>query len=177
MSKNFVFALTLLISAAASAMEDPLSSFTLGSSAEVVTVGTPTLPTTNVVKEVSKVVIASAKEKKTAVAAATSKAVEIVGQGSNGLAGRLATPFVWIARKTKNGVVVTKDGVVSSAIAVKNAPGRYIQWCKDDTLKAGAITAGALVVAGAALYVAYNWYQQQKTEKKRAQELLNPYSE
>ena len=163
MSKNFVFALTLLISAAASAMDNPFPANIALETPVEVTVSTvvPTLP------EVSLKIVGASVKKGTG--AGTAAAQEI----SKSLAERLATPFVWVATKTKNGAISTKDGVINSAIAVKNAPGRYIQWCKDDSIRAGLITAAALVVVGGIGYVAYNWYQQKKAEKERTQELLN----
>ncbi len=161
MSKNFVFALTLLISAAASAMEDPnLSTYTIPVEVTVA----PTLP--EVTLEIVGASVKKGTEAVTAVAEEVSK---------GGLTGRLAAPFVWVATKTKNGAISAKDVVINSAFAVKNAPGQYINWFKNDKIKATAITAAALVVAGGIGYIAYNLYQQKKAEKERTQELLNSF--
>ncbi len=160
MSKNFVFALTLLISAAASAMDNPFPT-TIGLEAPVVTVGSPTLP------EVALEIVGASVKKGTG----TATAQEI----SKGIAGRLAAPFVWVAGKAKNGAISTKDGFINSAIAVKNAPGQYISWCKNNRINAGLTTAAALIVAGGIGYVAYNWYQQKKAEDERTQKLLHSF--
>ncbi len=164
MSKNFVFALTLLISAAASAMDNPFPTIISLEAPVEVTVSTVVAPT---LPEVALEIVGSSVKEGTG--AGTAAAQEI----PKSLARRLAAPFVWVVTKTKNGVISAKDGVVYSAFAVKKAPGQYINWFKNDKIKATAITAAALVVAGGIGYVAYNWYQQKKAEKKRTQELLN----
>ena len=154
MSKNIFFALSLLLSAVANAMNtDDLPTFT----------STPTASSPVSAQRATTNLLESS-----AVVGTESPDVG----SSKRFVDSLAAPFVWIANTAKKGAIATKDGAITSARAIKSMPGNYIELCKNEKFKAAGITAGALIVAGGVSYVAYNYYQQKKANKERMNHLL-----